>query len=128
MQITKFYHICTVSYANSLYLNCNERVSEYHNICNTLMKNGSAFRNIGENNVSFLHCLISLSFYHLITENKKILLMRPFIRIRCFFLCYVSSLPTYLDIIIIYVIHGLITSCVMDSFESRSSACRYRKS
>ena len=47
MQITKFYHICTVSYANSLYLNCNELVSENHNICNALMKNGSAFRNIG---------------------------------------------------------------------------------
>jgi len=49
-------------------------------ICNTLMKNGSAFQNIGQNNSYSWHCLISLAFSHLIL--KKILLIRFFSR--CF--------------------------------------------
>ena len=34
-----------------LHLNCNELVSGRATICNTLMKKGSSFRNIGQNNV-----------------------------------------------------------------------------
>lgn len=34
-------------------------------VCNTLMKKGSAFRNIEQNNINPLHCLISFTFAQL---------------------------------------------------------------
>ena len=57
-----FQSICTIYYKFFL-LNCNEPVSESHNLLrNTLIKKNSAFWNIGQNNIYSFYCVTSIAF------------------------------------------------------------------
>ena len=62
----------SVSYhhsSNSFDLNCNELVSESHNLKHSDKKKvGSAFPNIGQNNIFSFRCRICLAFSHLYLE------------------------------------------------------------